>query len=94
MLPHQRVFLKPFVRALSQRFQKLCDEMDKAYVQHSGKEMMNIQEDPWDNYLYFDSKHVLPIFCHGRDMPIEHQALMALFIQKAVADETISQYKL
>lgn len=46
--------------------------MDKAYIQHAGKEMMNIQEDPWDNYLYFDAKHVLPIICHRGDMPVEH----------------------
>jgi len=68
--------------------------MDKAYVQHTGKEMMQIQEDPWDNYLFFDSRFVLPLMCHGADMPIEQQALIALFIQKCVADETISQYKL
>ena len=46
--------------------------MDKAYVQHAGKEMMKIQEDPWDNYLYYDSKHILPLICHGQDLPIEY----------------------
>ena len=33
--------------------------------------MMSIQEDPWDNYLYYDSKYVLPIVCHSVDLPIE-----------------------
>ena len=33
--------------------------------------MMSIQEDPWDNYLYYDSKYVLPIVCHSADLPIE-----------------------
>ena len=45
---------------------------------------MNITEDPWDNYLYYDSKHVLPIVCHGNDMTIEKQAFLAMFIQKSV----------
>ena len=54
---------------------------------------MNISEDPWDNYLYYDSKHVLPIVSHKEDMPIEKQVLLAIFIQKSVENETISQYK-
>ena len=56
--------------------------------------MMKIQEDPWDNYLYYDSKYVLPIICHGNDQPIERQVLLSMFIQKSMSDETISQYKL
>jgi len=54
---------------------------------------MKIQEDPWDNFLYFDSKYLLPVICHSGDLPIEKQALIAMFIQRAVEDETISQYK-
>jgi len=46
--------------------------------------MMKITEDPWDNYMYFDSKYVLPLIGHSVDMPIEKQALMALFVQKSV----------
>ena len=55
--------------------------------------MMKIVEDPWDNYLYYDSKYVLPIVCHGADLSIEQQALLSMFIHKSVQDETISQYK-
>lgn len=55
--------------------------------------MMKIQEDPWDNYLYYDSKYVLPLLCHSTDLPKEKQALIAYFIGDAVANETISQYK-
>jgi len=54
---------------------------------------MKIQEDPWENYLYFDSKYLLPLICHAGDLPIEKQVLIAMFIQRAVEDETISQYK-
>ena len=55
--------------------------------------MMKIAEDPWENYLYFDSKYVLPLLCHRDDLSIERQVLLALFVQKSIADETISQYK-
>ena len=33
--------------------------------------MMKIVEDPWENFLYYDSKYVLPILCHKTDMTIE-----------------------
>lgn len=70
-MPHQRFFLRPFVRALCSKFQTLTDDIDKAYIQHTGKEMMKIVEDPWENFLYYDSKYVLPILCHKTDMTIE-----------------------
>lgn len=54
---------------------------------------MKIQEDPWDNYLYYDSRYIIPIFCHQDSMPIEKQTLAAFFIKKSIDDETISQYK-
>ena len=64
ILPHQRCFLRPFLKAMCSKFQSLADQIDKAHVQHNGKEMMKIAEDPWDNFLYYDSKYVLPIICH------------------------------
>lgn len=51
---------------------------------------MKIQEDPWDNYLYYDSKYIVPLFCDQQPMDIAHQVLTAYFIRSAVADETIS----
>lgn len=93
IIPHQAIFLRPFVRAICNSFQHLTDAMDKAFVKHNTKEMMKIQEDPWENYLYYDSKHVLPLVCHAIDLPIEKQVLLAMFIKSAISDETISQYK-
>ena len=54
---------------------------------------MKIQEDPWDNYLYYDSRYIIPIFCHQESMPIEKQTLAAFFLKKSIDDETISQFK-
>jgi hypothetical protein len=51
---------------------------------------MKIQEDPWDNYLYYDSRYIIPIFCHQDSMAIEKQTLAAFFIKKSIDDETIS----
>ena len=53
-----------------------------------------MDQDPWDNYLIFDSKYFVPLLCHSHELPIEHQALLVSFIRHSIADETISQYKL
>jgi hypothetical protein len=55
---------------------------------------MKIQEDPWENYLYYDSKFILPLICHSQEMAVEEQVLVALFLRHTVAEQTISQYKL
>lgn len=57
---------------------------------HQGKMEMKIQEDPWDNYLYYDSRLLIPIFCHQESLPIEQQVLAAYFIKNATEEETIS----
>jgi hypothetical protein len=54
---------------------------------------MKIQEDPWDNYLYYDSKYLLPLICHRDALEIEEQVLVAYFLQYTTADATISQFK-
>lgn len=59
------------MRILSNSFTNLTGDIDKAFVKHTGMEMMQIQEDPWDNYLYYDSKYVMPLICHSQDRPIE-----------------------
>lgn len=68
-------------------------DIDAAHAQHLGKREMKIQEDPWDNYLYYDSRFIIPIFCHQQSLPIEQQVLAALFLKRAIDDETISQFK-
>ena len=68
---NQKVWMSPFTNLFARRYQKLVSQLDKAYVQHQGKEDMKIVEDPWDNYLYFDSQHILPILAHSNDFPLE-----------------------
>ena len=55
---------------------------------------MKLDEDPWENYLYYDSKHLLPLICHNKAVPIEKQVIIAKFIEYSMQEETISQYKL
>ena len=55
---------------------------------------MNLKEFPWENYLYYDSKHILPIICHRKPLSVEKQILSAFFLQNVVEDGSISQYEL
>lgn len=54
---------------------------------------MKIQEDPWDNYLYYDSRYLLPLICHAKSLSIEEQVIVCLFLQQTTKDQTISQFK-
>ena len=79
-LPHQKVWLSPFLQLISRQYQQLAADIDKAHVQHTEKKLLQIHEDPWDNYLYYDSKYLLPLLCHQEALTIEQQVLLAFFI--------------
>ena len=66
-----RQWLSPLVLQTVQTFQKLTEDIDVAHTIHLGKKEMKIQEDPWDNYLYYDSRYIIPIFCNQESMSIE-----------------------
>ena len=52
--------------------------------------LYKIQEDPWDNYLYYDSKYLLPLLCSKEALSIEQQVLVILFVIDTLREETIS----
>ena len=62
-------------------------------MQHNEKAKLKIQEDPWDNYLYYDSRYMLPLICHAKSLSIEQQVIVCLFLQLTARDQTISQFK-
>ena len=64
--------------------------MDKAFIQHDKSKEMNVKEFPWENYLYYDSKHILPIICHRKPLTVEQQILSAYFLRSVVEDGSIS----
>ena len=51
---------------------------------------MKLDEDPWDNYLFHDSKHLLPLICHNEALPIEKQVLLARFIEYSITPPTLT----
>lgn len=75
-------------------FRSLCANIHDAHVKHVTRKHMKLDEDPWENYLYYDSKHLLPLICHNQALPIEKQIIIARFIEHAMEEEIISQFKL
>jgi len=88
--PHESVWIKPFVKNTVDNFRQLCADIHDAHVKHVTRKHMKLDEDPWENYLYYDSKHLLPLICHNAPMPIEKQIIIARFIDHAMQEETIS----
>ena len=54
---------------------------------------MKIAEDPWENYLFYDAKKLIPLICHQESLTIAQQVILVKFITQTVENETISQYK-
>lgn len=57
---------------------------------HILRKQFKMDEDPWDNYLVYDSKYFMPILCHGQELKIEEQILLVNFIAYQIIEETIS----
>ena len=61
---------------------------------HQQRKEFNLEEDPWDNYLFFDSKKLAALICHGSPLTLPEQVILAKFLEHSVLTETISQYKM
>jgi len=72
----------------------MSEAIDTAFKQHTERKLLQIHEDPWDNYLYYDSRYLLPLMCHQEALTIEQQVFLAFFIKHVIEEETISQFKL
>ena len=55
----------PFVRATKHQLQALIHQLTESHSMHVLRKQMKMDEDPWDNYLYHDSRYFMPLLCHG-----------------------------
>lgn len=61
---------------------------------HFERKQFNLEEDPWENYLFHDSKKLVPLFCNNKPLSLSEQVILAKFIEYSVQTESISQYKI
>jgi hypothetical protein len=72
---------------------ELITSINESQTMHELRKQLKMDEDPWDNYLVYDAKYYIPLLCHGNELKIEEQILVAMFIRQALVDENISQYR-
>lgn len=87
----QSPYLKEYA---SKPFQNLMRALDASQKQHYAKKEFNINEDPWENYLFHDAKQLIHLICHEESLPIAEQVVLSKFIIHTLETETISQYKI
>jgi hypothetical protein len=84
----------PFFKHFKSRMAALLKDVSESHAMHDMRKSLKMDEDPWDNYLYFDSKYFMPILCHGEPFNIEEQILISGFVEQSIKEQNISEYKL
>ncbi len=56
------------------------------------REEYKLDEDPWDNYLYFDARRLVKMICHTESLTPAEVVLLTKFILHTFKEESISQY--
>ena len=70
-------------------------KMGESQTRFEMRKQFSIEEDPWDNYLYHDSKQLIQLLAHqGLTLSASEQVILSKFIINTVEDEAISQYKI
>jgi len=57
---------------------------------HEQRKQLKLDEDPWDNYLYYDSAQLVPLVCHAQPLAIAEQVVLARFIEYSVRTQSIA----
>ena len=82
---------KPLIRIIRKEFEEMVIAIKNAYSQNHNKRELGIQEDPWENYLYHDSKFMLPLINHKQTLPISKQILLFKFLHvNSLGDQDVS----
>jgi hypothetical protein len=82
---------RPYLRSsVTGPFRDLLQKIDESSKSHFAKKEMKIAEDPWENYLFYDAKRLIPLICHKESLTIAKQVILVKFITQTVENETIS----
>ena len=64
--------------------------INESQNRHYQRAAYKLEEDPWENYMFYDAKHLIYLICHSEPMSIEKQVILAKFIEHSMLTETIS----
>jgi len=80
---------KPFVASVRKELEDLAKLLKDSHKSNTSKKELGIQEDPWENYLFYDSQFILPLINHKEPLSIVEQILVFKFIHRTVTNEPI-----
>ncbi len=61
----------PYMRRIKLLMKNLVTKINESQTMHQMRKQLKMDEDPWDNYLVYDSKYFLPLLCHSAELKIE-----------------------
>ena len=57
---------RPYLRStITGPFRELLQKIDASQKAHFAKKEFKLAEDPWENYLFYDAKKIIPLLCHS-----------------------------
>lgn len=72
---------KPIVSSFRKDLEKFANLLNSSYKMSEGRKEYGIYEDPWENFLYHDSKFIIPLLSHSQALSIVEQILLFKFVR-------------
>lgn len=79
---------KPLVAYIRKELENFTGLLKNSFQQKNARQELGFHEDPWDNYLYYDSKFIVPLLNHREPLDIVEQILVFKFIQQSIGEDS------
>lgn len=79
---------KPLVASVRMELETFTKLLKDSYKSTHSKRELGIHEDPWENYLYYDSQFIIPLLTHKTPLTIVEQILLFKFIVRTVNEDS------
>lgn len=84
----QDFWQKPLVASIRKDLEQFTKILKDSFKAHKSRRELGIQEDPWDNYLYYDSQYIIPLINHKQPLNIVEQILLFKFLHRSMGDDS------
>ena len=72
---------KPIISSFRKDLEKFASTFNSSYKRSEGRKEFGIAEDPWENFLFHDSKFIIPLLNHSEPLTIIEQILLFKFVR-------------
>ena len=81
---------KPFLSAIRKEFEEFAGRFIDSHKRNERNKDYGFGEDPWENYLYHDSRFIIPMMNNSQLLKVEEQILLFKFFSKSPIPEEVS----